>query len=41
MRGSGNMSTNARIEQYIYENNKEVFDFHKGWMDEVIQNGDI
>lgn len=30
--GSGNMSDNARIEQYRYENNKESFDFHKEWM---------
>jgi len=37
--GSGNMSDNARIEQYLYENNKEVFDFHKNWMLELINNG--
>lgn len=30
--GSGNMSDNARIEQYVYENNKQVFDFHKDWI---------
>ena len=30
--GSGNMSDNARIEQYIYENSQKMFDFHKGWM---------
>lgn len=30
--GSGNMSDNARIEQYIYENSKEMFEFHKKWM---------
>jgi hypothetical protein len=34
--GSGNMSDNARIEQYVYENNKEVFDFHKDWMLKLI-----
>jgi len=33
--GSGNMSDNARIEQYIFENNKQVFDFHKQWMLEL------
>ena len=33
--GSGNMSDNARIEQYVYENNKEVFEFHKNWMNEL------
>lgn len=35
--GSGNMSDNARIEQYIYENNKQVFDFHKNWMQKLIK----
>lgn len=30
--GSGNLSDNARIEQYRYENNKAVYDFHKSWM---------
>jgi len=36
--GSGNMSDNARIEQYIYENNQEVYEFHKGWMSELIKD---
>lgn len=30
--GSGNLSDNARIEQYIIEDNKAVFDFHKEWI---------
>ena len=34
--GSGNMSDNARIEQYIYENNFEVYLFHKNWMKGLI-----
>lgn len=34
--GSGNMSDNARIEQYIYENNNLIYEFHKKWMDELI-----
>lgn len=33
--GSGNMSDNARIEQYIYENSKRSFEFHKKWMTEL------
>lgn len=37
--GSGNMSDNARVEQYLYENNKPAFDFHKCWMNEIIENG--
>ena len=36
--GSGNMSDNARIEQYIYEESKDVFLFHKKWMSELAQN---
>jgi len=32
---SGNMSDNARIEQYVYENNKQVFEFHKQWIGEL------
>ncbi len=31
--GSGNLSHNEAIEQYIYENNKEVYNFHKNWID--------
>lgn len=34
--GSGNMSDNARIEQYVYENNKQTYDFHKSWMEELL-----
>ena len=34
--GSGNMSDNARIEQYVYENSKEMFEFHKQWMESLI-----
>ena len=33
--GSGNMSDNARIEQYIYEYSKQSFEFHKKWMTEL------
>lgn len=34
--GSGNMSDNARIEQYTYENNKITYDFHCEWIDRLI-----
>ena len=37
MEGSGNMSDNARIEQYLYENNKASFEFHKEWMNDVFE----
>lgn len=30
--GSGNLSINARIEQYSFDNNKELFTFHKNWI---------
>jgi hypothetical protein len=33
--GSGNMSDNARIEQYLYENCEETYNFHRDWMDEL------
>lgn len=35
--GSGNMSDNARIEQYTYENNRLVYEFHCEWMDRLIR----
>lgn len=34
--GSGNLSDNARIEQYIIENNKIVYNFHKNWIKEIL-----
>jgi len=36
--GSGNMSDNARIEQYVYENSEKVYNFHKKWMTDLIKN---
>jgi len=37
--GSGNLSDNAQIEQYIIDNNQDLYDFHKSWMDEAyLQN---
>jgi len=33
--GSGNMSQNGQYEQYIFENNKPVYDFHKDWMENL------
>ena len=34
--GSGNMSNNACIEQYLYENNAKTYNFHRDWMRELI-----
>jgi len=34
--GSGNMSDNARIEQYVYEESKQTYEFHKSWMNELL-----
>lgn len=34
--GSGNLSDNARIEQYLIEDNETTFEFHKGWIIETI-----
>lgn len=33
--GSGNLSDNARIEQYLFENNKETYKFHKKWISSI------
>jgi len=37
--GSGNMSDNARIEQYVYENCELSFNFHKNWITNICKNG--
>lgn len=34
--GSGNLSDNARIEQYIIEDNKITYEFHKQWIDDIL-----
>ena len=34
--GSGNLSDNARIEQYILEDNKQAYNFHHNWIMELI-----
>jgi len=34
--GSGNLSDNARIEQYMYEENEQTYNFHKNWMQDVL-----
>lgn len=33
--GSGNMSINARIEQYCFDNNKDIYDFHYNWINKI------
>lgn len=33
--GSGNLSDNARIEQYLFEQCKETYDFHVSWMQDL------
>lgn len=33
--GSGNLSYNSRIEQYIIDNDKVIFDFTKEWIQEI------
>lgn len=35
--GSGNWNLNRRIENYTVTNSKELFDFHKDWMNQVIE----
>jgi len=36
--GSGNLSDNARIEQYIIENNQETYNFHKKWIHDILND---
>jgi len=36
--GSGNLSHNERLEQYIFENNKSVYEFHKNWIDNILNS---
>lgn len=33
--GSGNLSYNSRVEQYILDNDKELYDFTENWMVEI------
>jgi hypothetical protein len=33
--GSGNLSDNARVEQYLFENCRETYDFHKKWIEAI------
>ncbi len=35
--GSGNLSFNSRIEQYIIDNDKELYDFHNQWIKEILE----
>lgn len=35
--GSANFTANPRIEQFTVYNSKQLFDFHKSWMDEIIK----
>ncbi len=37
--GSSNWTSNPRVEQYVLTNNKEVFDFHKNWIDGLFTKG--
>ena len=34
--GSGNFSENARIEQYVFENNRDAYEHHKKWIETMI-----
>jgi len=33
--GSANLTSNPRLEQYIITNDRGLYEFHRGWMDEV------
>lgn len=34
--GSGNLSANARIESYLFDNLEDSFNFHKHWITDII-----
>jgi len=36
--GSANLNANPRFEQYVIVNDRELFEFHRGWMEEVFQS---
>lgn len=38
--GSGNFNSNAYIEQYSIDNNEDLFNFHKNWMESYVFNVD-
>ena len=33
--GSGNLSVNAYIEQYVFDNNEMIYNFHKSWIENI------
>jgi hypothetical protein len=35
LEGSGNLSFNSRVEQYVIDNDKKLFYFTKNWMDKI------
>lgn len=35
LEGSGNLSLNGTIEQYIFENNQDTYNFHSSWMKSI------
>jgi hypothetical protein len=35
--GSGNFSQNAYIEQYVFDNSKNIYNFHKKWIESVFE----
>lgn len=40
MEGSGNLSANARIESYLFENSKDSFLFHKAWINDILYDSE-
>jgi len=34
--GSANFTSNPRLEQYVFTNNKKLFEFHKQWMEKFL-----
>lgn len=39
--GSANFTANPRIEQFILSNSEELFNFHKEWLEEILQKNKV
>jgi hypothetical protein len=35
LEGSANLTANPRAEQFILSNHKDLYEFHKGWMEDI------
>lgn len=38
--GSANLTSNPRLEQYVVTNSRDLYEFHRAWMNEAFDKGD-